>query len=520
MSSLDAPPPPAVERGHWLPLVAVCLGTFMLLVDVTIVNVALPDMALDLGASFAGLQWVVDVYALALAALLMLVGSLSDIVGRRRSYLTGLGVFTVASLACGFAPNETTLILARAVQGIGAAAMFATTIALLNTAYAGRDRSIAFGMWGATSGAAAAAGPIVGGLLTQGLSWRWIFFVNVPIGIATILLARRTLAESRLDHRPRIDWSGGAAFTLAVGALVFALVRVVDEGWTSAATLLPLALAAVALAAFVAIELRSREPMLDLSLLRRPSFSGILVGSVVFSASAFGTLVCLSIWLQTVLELSPISAGLVTLPLSGLAFVVAAAGGRLLHGVSPRWVIGTGLVLIGVGDLMMSGLGGDSGWVSVLPGLAVIGLGVGLTGPVLVATAMASVPKERGGMAAGAINTGRQLGLAVGIAVLGSIFSTRVASLLTGGPADGLGHAVSSGGSQGVLDQTSGAAQAALDASIRDAAGGALGTVFLVAGAIGVLGGLLVFTLLREPAEEREAAPAGHGEGEAAVRAR
>lgn len=504
-------PAPAHPPGHWAPLVAVCLGTFMLLVDVTIVNVALPDMAIDLDASFAGLQWVVDVYALALAALLLLVGSVADIVGRRRTYLVGLGVFVVASLACGLAPGEGSLIAARAVQGIGAAAMFATTLVLLNTAYAGRDRGVAFGVWGATSGAAAAAGPIVGGLLTQGISWRWVFFVNLPIGLITIVLARRALQESRLEHRPRIDWAGGAAFTLAAAAATFALVRVTDEGWTSAATLGTLALALVALAAFVAIELRVAEPMFDLSLLRRRSFVGILVAAVVLSASAFGSLVCVSIWLQTVLGLGAISAGLVTLPLSGLAFVVAGGMGRHLHKLSPRWIIAAGLLLIGIGDLLMTGLGGGSDWPAVLPGMAAIGLGVGLMSPMLVSTGMGAVPQERGGMAAGAINTGRQLGLAIGIAVLGSVFSARIGDGLAGTPADRAADAVTGGGAQGVLRAAPADARGALDGAIHHAVGSGLSTVMLVAGLIGVAGAVLVAVLLREPRTEVAAAPAGEG---------
>ncbi|MDO9408111.1 MFS transporter [Patulibacter sp.] len=507
----EAGAPAERAPGHWLPLLAVCLGTFMLLVDVTIVNVALPDMAIDLGASFAGLQWVVDVYALALAALLLLVGSVADIVGRRRTYLVGLGAFVVASLACGLAPGEGTLIAARAVQGVGAAAMFATTLVLLNTAYSGRDRGVAFGVWGATSGAAAAAGPIVGGLLTQGISWRWVFFVNIPIGLATIWLARRELAESRLDHRPRIDWAGGAAFTVAAAALTFALVRVTDEGWTSAATLGVLALAAVALAAFVAIELRTAEPMFDLRLLRRPSFLGILLAAVVLSLSAFGSLVGVSIWLQTVLGLGAISAGLVTLPLSGLAFVVAGSIGRHLHRLSPRWVIAAGLALIGVGDLLMSGLDGGSGWPAVLPGMAAIGLGVGLMSPMLVSTGMAAVPQERGGMAAGAINTGRQLGLAIGIAVLGSVFSARIGDLLTGAPGgERAADAVTGGGAQAVLGAAPAGSRQALDDAIHQAVGSGLGTVMLVAGVVGLLGAAGVATLLRErrPAPATESGPA------------
>jgi EmrB/QacA subfamily drug resistance transporter len=502
-SSSPAAAPPG--RGHWIPLVAICLGTFMLLLDVSIVNVALPDMATDLHASFTGLQWVVDAYALALAALLLLVGSIADAVGRRRTYLLGLVVFIAASLGCGIAPSVGLLVGARAVQGIGAAAMLATTIALLNTAYRGRDLGTAFGLWGATSGAAVAAGPIVGGLLTQGLSWRWIFFVNVPIGLAAIVMARRALSESRLPQRPQIDWAGGGAFTLAAAALTFALVRVAEEGWGSAQTLSSFAVALAALAAFASVERRVAEPMLDLALLRRPSFVGVLVAAAILSISAFAGLIYVSIWLQTVLDLGAISAGLVTLPLSGVAFVVAGGLGRVLHGVSPRWTVGGGIAVIGVGDLLMLGLDGGSGWAAVLPGLAVIGLGAGIATPTVVAAAMAAVPRERGGMAAGAVNTGRQLGFAAGIGILGSIFSSRVDALLPGGSQ--AAHAVTSGGSAAVLAAAPEGSRAALDAAIHSAVGGALGTVFLVAGVLGVVGGGAVALLLRERAAE----PASEG---------
>jgi EmrB/QacA subfamily drug resistance transporter len=509
MTSSPAPPGAPSGRGRWAPLLAVCLGTFMLLLDVSIVNVALPAMATALDASFTGLQWVIDAYALALAALLLLVGSIADAVGRRRTYLVGLAIFIAASLVCGIAPSVGVLVAARAVQGAGAAAMLATTIALLNTAYRGRDLGTAFGIWGATSGAAVAAGPIAGGLLTQGLSWRWIFFVNVPIGLATIVMARRTLGESRLPRRPRIDWAGGGAFTLAAAALTFALVRVTDEGWGSVQTLGALAVAGAALLAFVGIERRVAEPMLDLALLRRRSFVGVLIAAALLSISAFAGLIYVSIWLQTVLGLGAISAGLVTLPLSGVAFFVAGGLGRVLHAVSPRWTVGGGLTIIGVGDLLMLGLDGSSGWAAVLPGLAIIGVGSGIAIPTVVAAAMAAVPRERGGMAAGAVNTGRQLGFAAGIGVLGSIFSARVDALLPGG-AD-VAHEVTSGGSSAVLRGAPAGSRAALDAAIHSAVGGALGTTFLVAGILGVVGAAVVAVLLREravdPTHEPSPAP-------------
>ena len=496
-------------RPGWAPLVAVCLGTFMLLVDVSIVNVALPSMALELDASFAGLQWVVDIYALALAALLLIVGALSDVVGRRRTYLVGLAVFVAASLACGLAPSQGALLAARAVQGIGAAAMFATTIALINAAYVGPARGVAFGIWGATNGAAAAAGPIVGGLLTQALSWRWVFFVNVPIGLIAILVARRALAEPRpSDGRPRIDWAGGATFTVAAAAATTALVRANDEGWTSATTLGLLAVGLVALAGFVAIEARSSAPLLDLALLRRGRLAGILVAAVLYSVAAFAALVYASIWLQTVLGLGAIAAGLVTLPLTALAFVVAAGAGRFLHDLPPRFVLGGGLAVIGFGDLMQLGLGGGSSWARLLAGLAVVGVGVGAMSPVLASAAMAAAPPERTGMAAGAVNTARQLGFALGIAVLGSVFSSSIAGQLAAdAPGSGIAHTVASGGAQGVVAHAPTGARPSLDAAIHTAVGSALGTTFLIAGLVGVVGAALVLALMREGRRERAPAP-------------
>src|SRR4051794_2940959 len=218
----------------WYPLLAICLGTFMLLVDVTIVNVALPDMAVDLGTSFASLQWVVDAYALALAAVLMGVGSIADIFGHRRIYIGGLALFAIASLACGVAPNVNVLIAARAVQGIGGAAMFATTFALLNSSYQGRDRGTAYGMWGAVAGASAALGPILGGLLTQGLSWSWIFFVNLPVSVAAIVLSMLVLSGERPTHKMQVDLPGMVTFTVFAGALTFAAIRSSDDSWSSA----------------------------------------------------------------------------------------------------------------------------------------------------------------------------------------------------------------------------------------------------------------------------------------------
>ncbi|MDH6577654.1 MFS transporter [Kitasatospora sp. MAP5-34] len=483
----------------WLPLTAVCLGAFMLLVDVTIVTVALPDMATSLHTTFADLQWVLDIYALALAALLLGAGSLADLIGRRKVYLGGLVLFAVASLACGLATGPGMLIAFRGLQGIGGAAMFATTMALLSGAYQGKDRGIAFGVWGAVNGAAAAAGPVLGGLLTEHLDWRWIFFVNLPVSVLAVLVTLRVVKESRNPQARGVDLPGLISFTLAAGALTYALIRVGDNGWTSTTTLGLFALSALSLLAFVLIELRSTRPMLDLGLFRSPAFVGIMIGGLLLSVAAFSYLVYTSLWLQSVRGMGPVTAGLTMLPMSIVAFVASAVAGKKLHGVPPRFTIGGGLLLIGVGALLLATIGADSTWTALVLGLAVTGAGVGLATPAMAAAAMAAVPHTRAGMAGGTLNTSRQLGNALGIAVLGAVFQSglldslrsdhslpdpqRTADALTGGQAGPLiahtptlAHTVDS----------------AFATGLRDA--------FLVSGALGLLGGAAVLLLLRRPA--------------------
>ena len=314
----------------WLPLVAICTGTFMLLVDVTIVNVALPDMAADLQTSFSELQWVVDVYALALAALVLGAGSLADLYGRRKLYLIGLVLFALASLACGLAPDAGFLIAARGVQGIGGAIMFATTIALINSSYDGRDRGTAFGVWGAVVGASAALGPILGGALTE-LDWRWIFYVNLPVCVLAVVLTLTGVQEARQPGSPKPDVPGIALFTLGAGAVVYGLVRAASDGWGRPASWGPIAGGLAVLALWVLVELRRPAPMLDVRLFRSRSFTGIMVAALVLNGAAFANLVYVSLWLQSIGGLSPLQAGCVFIPLSALSFGVSAFAGRALQ---------------------------------------------------------------------------------------------------------------------------------------------------------------------------------------------
>jgi EmrB/QacA subfamily drug resistance transporter len=495
----------------WLPLITVCLGTFMLLIDVTIVNVALPDMAEDLHTSFGSLQWVVDAYALTLAALVLGTGSIADLVGHRRAYVAGLALFAASSFVCGIAPNAGALIAARAVQGLGAAAMFATTFALLNSNYSGRARGTAYGMWGAVAGASAAVGPIIGGLLTQGVSWRWIFFVNLPVSVLAIAFCLLVLEDAHAPVRGRVDVLGMATFTGAAASLTYGLIRANEHGWSQPATWGWLVAAPVLLAAFVVVEARTAQPMLDLALMRNRSFVGVLLAGLVLTFAAFSSFTYTSIWLQSVLGLSPIEAGLTGLPLSVAAFAVSAAIGRFLHGSRPGPIIGGGLLIIGLGGLAGGVfVHGSAGWPELIPGFFLIGIGVGLATPTLSSAAMAAVPVQRGGMAAGAVNTARQLGFAFGIAALGSVFAARAEHVLSGRGAARAGEvsrALAGGQAPVLLHRTPAAARAALDSGLHAAAVDGVQWSFLVSGIAALIAGVAVLVLVR-PTSAGGAAPA------------
>ncbi|MEU8032163.1 MFS transporter [Streptomyces sp. NPDC049099] len=470
----------------WGTLTAVCLGTFMLLLDVTIVVVALPDMAASLHASLGDLQWVVDGYALALAALLLGVGAAADVLGRRRVHVAGVVVFAAASLLCGLASGPGTLVAARALQGLGAAAMFATTLPLLGSVYRGRQRSAALGVWGAVSGGAAAVGPVLGGLLTEGPGWRWIFFVNLPVSVLEVWLTLRMVPESRGARGRSVDWAGTAAFAVFAGGATYAVVRAGEDGWSAAATLTAFAVAALALAVFVLVERRVAHPLLDLSLLRRPAFAGVMVASFAFNGVAFGAIPYLSLWMQTLLGLSPVRGGLTLLPMTVVSMLVAVLVGRLLHGV-PAWLtVGGGLLLIASGTLCQAVLDAGSDWTALVPGFVLVGAGTGFVVPTMSGAALAAVPAERAGMAGGAVNTVRQLGYALGVAVFGTVLTSR----MTGALPSGAAHALAGGGAGALRDGFP-------EPVLRAAFASGLNAGLVVAGLTGMAAGVLVLLLVR-----------------------
>lgn len=502
----------------WWTLLAVSVATFMLLLDITVVNVALPSIRDDLDASFSDLQWVVDAYALTLAALVLTAGSLADRLGRRRIFAGGLGVFTVASLACALAPDPLVLNLARAVQGVGGAAMFAVSLALIAQEFAaGRDRGTAMGIYGASIGVAVAVGPLVGGALVDSLGWESIFLLNLPIGIAALAITFAKLAESRDPHATRVDVPGTLAFSAALGLLVLALVRGNDEGWGSTPIVALFAAAAALLLTFVAIERRVAEPMLPLGLFRRPAFSGVQIAAFAVSGSLFALFLYITLYLQNELGLTPLQAGVRYLPITLTSFFAAPLAGALLSRLPARLMLSGGLAVAGVGLLLMAGVETGDEWTTLLGGFLVAGAGVGFLNPVIADVAVSVVPREQSGMAAGINDTFRQVGVAVGIAVWGAVFvgrgADKAAELLAGTPAAAgdrprqLVEAASSGN----LDQALGAVPAGAREQVAAAAHegfvAGLNDVLTLGALLAFAGAALTLWLVRERDIER--APAG-----------
>jgi EmrB/QacA subfamily drug resistance transporter len=493
---------------------AVSVATFMLLLDITVVNTALPSIEEDLGASFTDLQWVVDAYALALAALVLTAGSLADRLGRRRIFALGLGVFSLASLAAGLAPDPTFLNISRAVQGVGGAAMFAVSLALVAQEFpSGRERATAMGIYGATIGMAVAAGPLVGGLLTDSLGWESIFFLNVPIGAAAIAVTYARVRESRDPNATRIDWAGLVTFSAALFALVLGLVRGNEEGWGSTPIVALLGSAALLMVAFVVIEGRVREPMLPLGLFRGRSFTGVQLAAFAISGSMFALFLYLTLYLQNYLGHSPLEAGIRYLPITLASFVVAPLAGVLLSRVPARVMMGVGLAGAGLGLLLMSGLEAGDEWTGLLAGFLVAGAGVGLLNPVIADVAVSVVPKEQAGMASGINDTFRQVGVAVGIAAWGALFlgrgADRVAELTAGTPAATgdrprqLVEAASSGNLDAAVAGLPAGSRGQVAEAAREGFLAGMNEILLMGAGLAFAGALIALWLVRERDIER-----------------
>jgi EmrB/QacA subfamily drug resistance transporter len=455
----------------WWTLLVVCLAVFMLLLDVTIVNVALPNIQEELGSSFEDLQWVVDAYALALAALLLASGSLGDLLGRRSIFVAGLVIFSSASLLCGLSGSPAMLNVARAVQGAGGAMMFATSLALIAQEFPANERGTAFGIWGATTGFAVAVGPLIGGVLTDAFGWEWIFLVNVPVGLITLAITLMTVRDSERDPTARIDWAGLVTFSAGLFCLVYALIRGNDDGWGSGKIVALLLAAAALLVAFAVVELRRDQPMLDLRLFRVPTFTGAQIVAFSIHASMFSMFLYIVLYMQNVLGYTPLETGLRFLPVSLLSFLAAPIAGKLAERYPVRAFLTAGLWLIGFGLLEMHGVKPSDDWTTLLPGFILAGIGIGFVNPPLATAAIGVVEPRRSGAASGINSTARQVGTAVGIAGLGAILQSK------------LSHGLGAGSLGGPA-----AAAAYIDA---------LNDLFLVAAAVAFVGGAFALVLVR-----------------------
>ncbi len=484
------------RRRRWT-LVAVCATTFMLLLDITIVVVALPSIQRRFGAGLSGLQWTLDAYALTLAVLILTCGALADRYGRRLVFLIGVVVFTSASALCGAAWSITVLDLARALQGVGGAALFATALALIGHEYRGVERFGALAIWGATVGAAVASGPLIGGILTDTAGWRWVFYVNVPIGIFALFLALTRMSESRDVDARRTDVAGLVSFSAALFLIVFGILRGNAHGWTSGLILAALIGGALLLVAFVVIERRQKRPMLDITLFGQPAFAGVSIATFCIAAGMFALFPYLSIYFQDILGYSPLGAGLRFLPMTAFVFFVPLIVRRFAARVPMRTLIGIGLALVAVGLALMWGLlSPTSPWTALLPGLIIGGIGIGIANPALAAAALRVVDPARTGMASGISNTFRIGGVALGIAALGALLENRIAASLSsslGSSGHGLANAVSASGARPFLSRPA-LADAATGAFV-----GGLGDLLLIGAIVLAAGAVCGYTLLREP---------------------
>src|SRR4051794_18346155 len=434
-----------VKRGT---LAVVCLATAVLMLDIAVVNTALPHIARDLDAGLGGLQWVVDAYTLALASVVLTAGSVADRIGRKRVFSAGLVLFTVSSVACAMAGDIVFLDISRGIQGIGGALLFATSLGLLAQAFPEpQERVKALAAYGASIGASFAFGPLVGGALTSGFGWEAVFLVNVPLGIIGIFLTARYVRESRDENARGLDWWGQITLSGALFLLVLGLLRGNEDGWSSTPIVAEFSIAAVLFVAFVAVQRRAKYPMLPLSLFRRPDFSGAQVAAFAISASFFALFLYTTLYLQNILGLSAIEAGLVYLPGTLVMFVVSGLSAQLASKVAPGVMIAGGLTLGAAGMLLFLNADVNSSWTAIEPGFLLASIGTGMFNPAVSAVALGSAPQHMSGLAAGVNDTFRQAGIAVGVAAFGAMIPSS-AGLGAGDPAafvDGLHVALIAG---------------------------------------------------------------------------
>ncbi len=486
------------ENRRWWTLGAMCFALFMIMLDNTVVNVALPSIQRDLHADLASLEWTVNAYTLTFAVLLVTGGRLGDIFGRRRMFIFGVVVFALASGTIGFAPNDTALIAFRAVQGIGAAFMMPATLSIITNEFPAHERGTAIGTWAGVSALALAIGPVVGGFLTEQVSWRAIFFLNLPIAVGAVLVTLFAAHESKDETvAPKVDIPGIAAITVGLTSLVLALVEGNRWHWGSGRIVGLFALALAGFIAFAVIELRTRVPMVDFRFFRAPSFLGANIVGFIVSFSMLAMFFFLALYMQNILGYSPLQAGVRFLPSTVVLIVMGPLAGRLVDRVGPRPLLTAGLVTVAIALFWQSHVTVHTGYGLLLPAFVIMGLGMGLTMTPMSTAAMNAVDRAKAGVASGVLSMSRMVGGTFGVAGLGALVAaigkSKLASSLPSVPAgqraklvDGLGQ--STGGHHvpaQIVDAT------------REAFVSALGTGLRISSAVALLGAVVAFSLVR-----------------------
>jgi EmrB/QacA subfamily drug resistance transporter len=419
----------AQENRKWWTLAAVAFGLFMIMLDNTVVNVALPSIERDLHVSIESLEWIVTAYALTFAALLITGGKLGDLYGRKRIFIIGIGIFTASSLACGLAPNAGFLIGARMVQGVGAALMNPASLSIITATFPPRERGQAIGIWAGVSAMALAIGPLIGGVIVSNLNWNWIFFINIPVGVLGIVVSWFVITESRdMSREQSIDIPGLVTSSLGLFALTYALIEGNAHGWSSPEILSLFAAAVVLLGAFVVLEQRQRLPMLDLSLFKSGTFTGANIVAMLVSLGMFGVFFFVSLYVQNILGYSPTQAGAIFLPMTILIIIIAPIAGKLSDRVGSRWLMGAGMTIVGISLLLYQRVGLHSNFWTLLPSLLLGGVGMALTMAPMTAAAMSAVPVDKAGVGSGVLNSFRQMGGSLGIALMGAIVASYISA--------------------------------------------------------------------------------------------
>ena len=486
-------------------LALICVAMFMLMLDLTIVAVALPDIQQSLNADLGDLQWVVDAYTLPLAALLLTAATMGDRIGRRRIFLVGMAVFTIGSLSCALAANALALNASRAFQGIGAAMLSGVAMPILGDAFPDpKARAMAIGAFGATLASATAIGPLLGGAIVDNIGWAWIFAINVPVGILAFVGAWRWMAESRASTPRPADWWGTLALTVALTALVFAIIRGQAEGWGSTLIVGAFVLAAIALAAFVTRMATTPAPLVDLHLFTQRRFMGVGLAALLVAGTIVAATNYVGLYFVNTLGYSPFQAGVRFLTLSIAAFVAAPITAQLMHRIPLQVTVPGSLALVGIGMWWASRLDASSDWTATAPGFVLAGIGLGASSAVLSAAALATVEPDRAGMATGLVNTLRQVGTAPGGAICGAIFTaaatTQVHTALDGAAPPAQVSAVADAVSSGAGVRVAAAAPAAQQESIaqvaRAATAEAIHTVLWVGATVALIGAVVCLVLL------------------------